>query len=51
MAEHRYKEIHEIHDEHSKMNTQVQIENQLATKLHKQLEHEKIVLEERKQVK
>ena len=51
MAESRYKEIHAAHDSHVSMNTQVQTENQIAAKLHQALEHERQVLEERKQVR
>ena len=50
MAESRYKDVYEAHEKHQFMNTQVQNENQLAARLQKTLEHEKQVLEERKQV-
>ena len=50
MAELRYSDIHAVHETHQFMNTQVQNENQLAARLQKALEHEKQVLEERKQV-
>ena len=50
MAEERYTDIHQVHKNMSDMNRQVQLENALALKLRKQLEHERIVLEERKAV-
>ena len=50
MAESRHKEIHATHKTHVSMNTQVQTENQLAARLQQTLEHERQVLEERKQV-
>ena len=50
MAESRQKEIYATHETHKSMNTQVITENQLAARLQRTLEHERQVLEERKQV-
>ncbi|XP_023931015.1 dynein beta chain, ciliary-like [Lingula anatina] len=48
VANARHSEIGHSHDMVTKALEQIHRENTLATKLHKQLEHEKIVLEERK---
>jgi len=50
MANGKYSEIHENHETLFKMNEQIVLEDKMATKLKKQLEHEKVVLEERKAV-
>ena len=47
MATARFKEVSDTHSEMETMNQQVQLENQLATRLRKQLEHERVVLLER----
>lgn len=46
----RHTEIRDNHSAMEAMNKQVQMENQLATRLRKQLEHEKVVLLERRAV-
>lgn len=50
LANARHREIHSLHEEMVKMNNKLIVENSLASKLRKDLEHEKIVLEERKTV-
>ena len=50
MANERYQDIDNTHKEHLKMSEQIQMENKLAMKLSKELQHERIVLKERKQV-
>ncbi len=49
-ANNRYKEIHEVHDAMLALMNRIQVENKLAAKLKQDLEHEKVVLEERKAV-
>ena len=50
MASARYEDIHSSHKQMALRLTQINSENALAEKLQRQLEHEKIVLEERKAV-
>ena len=50
MSDARHEEIRETHASMENMNRQVQLENQLSTRLRKQLEHEKVVLQERRAV-
>ena len=50
MANARHDEIHSTHKSLSKMNEQIVHEDHIANKLKKQLEHEKVVLYERKRV-
>lgn len=47
MAKRRYDEIIAQHESITTALDQIYKENDLAAKLHKQLEHEKIVLDER----
>ncbi|XP_055866060.1 uncharacterized protein LOC106055129 isoform X2 [Biomphalaria glabrata] len=48
LAKERYEEVESTHDAVTTTLKQISHENELANKLKKQLEHEKIVLEERK---
>lgn len=50
MAKQHYGEIHATHSHMTQMMQQIELENRLARKHMKELEHEKIVLEERKMV-
>lgn len=50
MANTKHAEINDIHDAVSKSLNQIKSENEVAIKLRKQLEHEMVVLEERKAV-
>ena len=50
MACSRHEEIQATHQTMVRMMGQIQRENALATKLKRELEHEKVVLEERKAV-
>ena len=50
MYNERHKEIEETHTTMENMNKQVQLENQLSTRLRKQLDHERVVLQERRAV-
>src|SRR6218665_3206903 len=50
LANARHREIHSLHGDMIKMNNKLILENSLASKLRKDLEHEKIVFEERKTV-
>ena len=50
LVESRHGEVQGVHADMQKMMGQIQLENTLATKLKKQLEHERIVLEGRKTV-
>ena len=48
LANERYKEIDYTHANMQIMMEQIQIENAMANRLRKELEHERVVLEERK---
>ena len=48
LANERYKHIDETHNSMQFMMEQIQIENAMANRLRKELEHERVVLEERK---
>jgi hypothetical protein len=50
LANTKHAEINDIHDAVSKSLNQIKSENEVAVKLRKQLEHEMVVLEERKAV-
>ena len=50
MANGRYTDIHQVHTNMSTVMQQITLENKLANKLKKELEHEKVVLGERKAV-
>lgn len=50
LANTKHAEINDIHDAVSKSLSQIKSENEIAVKLKKQLEHEMVVLEERKAV-
>ena len=50
MAREKYNEIDDTHTKMLALMNQIEAENNMASKLKKQLEHEKIVLEERKAV-
>ena len=50
MANRHYAEIHATHSDMTALMEQIQLENSLARRHMKELEHEKIVLEERKMV-
>lgn len=51
VANHRYGTVHKDHDAVATSLQQIRRENEVAVKLRKNLEHEMVVLEERKQVK
>ena len=50
MADRHYTEIHDTHSHMTRMMRQIQLENSLARRHMKELEHEKVVLDERKMV-
>ena len=50
MADRHYTEIHDTHSHMTGMMRQIQLENSLARRHMKELEHEKVVLDERKMV-
>ena len=50
MYRHRHQAIHQEHIAVTRALQHINRENKLATKLQKQLEHELVVLEERKEV-
>ena len=50
LANDKYEDISSTHQSMLTMMDQIQIENAMANRLKKELEHEKVVLEERKSV-